>query len=190
LMMQSLTILVIYFAAGYYLVHVNPGSFIFPGFIKAMVAGFVAEILIVGVLFRLAEEKLGTVIALVIAALFFVIMHSGAKGATILSVASTAIQAGVLIPALYVFSRSLWLPIFFHFAWDFCEPGIYGGINPGIGDVQSLFESRITGPELLTGGQFGPGDSIQATLFCLGAALLLLWSAKKKNGFIKPFWKE
>jgi uncharacterized protein len=190
LMLQSLAILVIYFAGGYFIVHVNPVSFIFPGFIMAMVAGFVAEILIIGVLFRLAEEKLGTVIALIIAGLLFVIMHSGAKGATILSVASTATQAGVLLPALYVFSRSLWLPIFFHFAWDFAEPGIFGGINPGIGICQSLFKSRIMGSELLTGGQFGPGNSIQATLFCLMAALLLLWLAKKKNNFIKPFWRK
>jgi membrane protease YdiL (CAAX protease family) len=138
----------------------------------------------------LAEEKLGTVLALVITSLLFVIMHSGAKGATILSVASTVIQAGVLLPALYVFSRTLWLSIFFHFAWDFAEPGIYGGINPGIGNVQSLFKSSITGSEFLTGGQFGPGDSIQATLFCLIAALLLLWLAKKKSDFIKPYWKN
>src|ERR1022692_268853 len=190
LMLQSLAIFVIYLAGDYYIVHVNPVSFLFPGFIQAMAAGFVAEILIVGVLFRLAEEKLGTVIALIIAALLFVIMHSGAKGATILSVVSTAIQAGILLPALYIFSRSLWLSIFFHFAWDFAEPGIYGGINPAIGIDKSLFASKITGSGLLTGGQSGPGNSIQATIFCLMAALLLLSLANKKNNFIRPYWKK
>jgi CAAX protease family protein len=190
IVLQSFTILVIYLVGGYQILHVNPFSFLIPGLIQAAVAGFVAEILFVGIVFRLAEEKLGTVIALIITSLFFVIMHSGARGATILSVASTAIQAGILLPALYVFSRSLWPPIFFHFAWDFAEPAIYGGVNPGIGIGKSLFISKFTGSDLLTGGQFGPGNSIQASLVCTIAAFLFLWSAKQKNNFMQAYWKK
>ena len=134
--LQSLVILVIYMAGDYSIIKINPVSFLIPGFTAALIAGFVAEILIRGIIFRLTEEKLGTVIALIISALLFAVMHSGAKGATLLSVLSTTIQAGILPGAVYVFTRSLWLPIFLHFAWDFAEPGIYGGINPGI--TQSL----------------------------------------------------
>ena len=82
------------------------------------------------------------------------------------------------------------MPVFLHFAWDFAEPGIYGGINPGITIEKSLFTSNFTGPELLTGGQFGPGNSIQAAMFCLIAGLIFLWLAKRKNNFIKPDWKN
>lgn len=114
LLLQSLVILVIYLAGSYRILHINPFLFLVPGFIQSMVAGFVAEILIVGIFFRLTEEKLGTAIALIVASALFVIMHSAAKGATVLSVVSTAMQAGMLLPALYVFSRSLWLSIFFH----------------------------------------------------------------------------
>jgi uncharacterized protein len=69
-------------------------------------------------------------------------------------------------------------------------PGIYGAINPGITLEKSLFKSKITGSELITGGHFGPGNSIQATIFCLIAELLFLWLAKRKNNFIKPYWKK
>ena len=190
LILQSLVILVIYLAGGYSIIRINPVSFLLPAFIAALTAGFVAEILIRGIIFRLTEEKSGTVIALIISALLFAVLHSVVKGATLLSVLSTTIEAGILLGAVYVFTRSLWLPIFLHFAWDFAEPGIYGGINPGITIEKSLFTSKITGSELLTGGQFGPGNSIQSTIFCLTAGLLLLWLANRKNNFINPYWKK
>jgi len=82
------------------------------------------------------------------------------------------------------------MPIFLHFAWDFAEPGIFGGINPSISIDKSLFTSKISGASILTGGQMGPQNSIQSLLFCLIAAIIFLWLAKQKNHFIKPFWKR
>jgi len=190
MILQSLIIFVIYLYGGYTIIHINPISFLLPGFTAAITAGFVAEILIRGIVFRLLEEKLGTVIALIISALLFGIAHAGGEGATFFSVLATIIQAGILLSAVYVFTRSLWFPIFFHFAWDFAEPSIYGGINPGISIDKNLFNSKITGPELLTGAQFGPGNSIQSTIFCLIAAILFLWLAKRKNNFIAPYWRQ
>ena len=188
--LQSLFILIIFVFGKYSIIHKNPVSFLMPSFAAAFTAGFVAEILIVGILFRLAEEKLGTLNTLFILFVLFVIMHVSAKGATLLSVLSTAIQAGVLLPAVYIFSRNLWIPIFLHFAWDFAEPGIYGGINPGMSIDKSLFTSVISGTSFLTGGQMGPQNSIQSLICCSAVALIFLGKAKQKNHFIQPFWKK
>jgi len=190
LILQSLIILVMYLAGDYSITGINPISFLLPGFTQALDAGFVAEIILVGIVFRLTEEKLGTAITLIIFILLFAIMHSGAKGATFLSVVSTAIQAGILLPAAFIFSRTLWLPIFFHFAWDFAEPAIFGGINPGMGVEKSLFISNISGSGILTGGETGPQNSIQGAIFCLIAAIIFFQLAKQKNNFIKPYWKK
>ena len=188
--LQSLFILVIYFFGSYSIIHVNSFSFVLPGFIYALTAGFVAEILLIGIGFRLIEEKFGTLIALAIMGSLFVIMHSGVEGATILSVASTVISAGILLPAVYVYTRCLWFPIFLHFAWDLAEPAIYGAINPSLHvDRSWLLESNITGTTLLTGGKFGPQSSLQSIIFCSIASLIFLMLANKKNNFIKPFWK-
>ncbi|MEO8764674.1 MAG: CPBP family intramembrane glutamic endopeptidase [Ginsengibacter sp.] len=188
LILQSLIILVLYVAGGYSIASVNPVSFLIPGFIAAITAGFVAEIMLRGILFRLTEEKLGTLVAVLFTAVFFAVIHAGVKGATVISVLSTSFQAGVLYSAVYVYTRSLWFPVFLHFAWDFAEPAIYGGINAGITLREALFTSRIEGPQLLTGGQFGPGNSIQSSIFCLVSGLVFLWLAKRKKKFIKPFW--
>jgi membrane protease YdiL (CAAX protease family) len=190
LILQSLVILVIYLAGRYAVVQVNPVSFLLPAFGYAFTAGFVAEILLRGVLFRLTEEKTGTVPALIIFTMLFGILHVNSEGATAVSICATAIQAGLLLSAAYVYSRSLWLPVFLHFAWDFAEPGIYGGINPGINTEKSLLYSKITGSYLLTGGEAGPGNSVQSAILCLMASLLFLWLAKRKGNFIKPWWKK
>lgn len=188
LILQSVFILIIYLAGGYTITQVNPVSFLLSAFALSFTAGFVAEILLRGILFRLTEEKTGTIPALIIFTLLFAILHLNSKGATAVSVCATALQAGLLFSATYVYSRSLWLPVFLHFAWDFAEPGIYGGINPGISTEKSLFYSKITGSYLLTGGEAGPGNSIQSAILCLLASLLFLWLAKHKGNFKKPHW--
>jgi len=188
--LQSIFILIIYLTGNYSLIRINPVSSLLPCFAAALTAGFVGEIVIRGISFRLIEEKLGTVLTLIICVVFFAIMHLNAKGASVLSVSSTAIEAGLLFSAGYIFSRSLWLPIFLHFAWDFTEPGVFGGINPGITVNQSWLASKIDGPLILTGGQLGPQNSIQSLVLCTIASLVFLRMAKQKNNFIKPFWKR
>ncbi|HTS44524.1 MAG TPA: CPBP family intramembrane glutamic endopeptidase [Puia sp.] len=188
LILQSLIVLVIYIFANYSILRINPVSSLLPALATAFTAGIVAEIVIVGIFFRLAEEKLGTLITLLIMMIFFCIMHSGAKGATVISVLAVIVNAGILLPAAFIFTRTLWFPMFLHFAWDFAEPGIYGGVNPGNSVQQSLFSSKINGPDFLTGGALGPQNSIQSILLCLVLALFFLGAAKRQNKFIKPFW--
>ena len=151
--------------------------------------GYPIKNLAEGLNWRLIGPRWATVIAVLIPALLFGLAHATNPNATMLSTINIMIFA-VLFAAGYVLTGELALPIGLHFAWDFTEPGIYGAINPGNTIEKSLFTSKITGSELLTGGQFGPGNSIQAAIFCLIAGLLFLSSAKRKNNFIKPYWKK
>ena len=190
LILQSLFIFVLYLSHDYSIIRVNPFSSLLPAFSFALTAGFVAELLILGVAYRLIEEKLGTIITLIIFSILFAIFHLGAKGATLVSIIASGVQAGLLLSSSFVLTRKLWFPIFFHFAWDFVEPGIYGAINPANSIEQSLFTSKINGPKILTGGLLGPQNSIQSIVICLAASLIFLWLAKKKNNFVKPYWKR
>jgi hypothetical protein len=185
-LLQSLFIFIIFLAGGYTIIQVNPFSDMIPALTMALTAGFVAEIIIIGVVFRLIENQFGTSVSIIIMILLFIIAHSGVKDGNLVSVLSTSINAGLLLPAAYVFSRNLWLPIFLHFAWDFTEPGIYGAINPSISITKSLFESKISGSRLITGGPLGPQNSIQALIICLITGFIFLWLAKRKNNLI-PF---
>jgi len=188
--LQSLFIVIIFAYGGYSILRVNPVSFLILPFVAALKAGFVAEIVIVGVFFRITEEKLGTIIALAIITILFAILHMNSEGASFVSVSATAAQAGLMLSAAYVFKRNLWFPIFLHFGWDFTEPGIYGAPNPGNSVPQHLLTSKLNGPALITGGVTGPQNSVQALILCLLTASLLLWFAKRNNNFIQPCWKN
>ncbi len=187
---QATFVLVIYFTGNYIVTGINPVSFLFAAFTTSLTAGFVAEIIIRGVVFRITEEKFGTLISLLIFTVLFALFHLNVAGATLISVMSTAMQAGLLLSAAYVFTRSLWFTIFLHFAWDFAEPGIFGALNPGNSIQQTLLRSTINGPVILTGGQTGPQNSIQALIICTVASLFFLYFAKRNNKFIDLYRKE
>ncbi|MEP6949811.1 MAG: CPBP family intramembrane glutamic endopeptidase [Ginsengibacter sp.] len=189
LILQALFILVIYLTGTFLVVNVNPVSVLISPFAFALTAGFVAEIIMIGIVFRLLEEQTGTPIALFIFIVLFAVLHVNVKGATFISVGATAMQAGLMLPAAYVFSRNLWLPIFLHFGWDFAEPGIFGGINPSSSLTRCLLTSKIAGNSLLTGGETGPQDSLSSLLLCLLLGIIFLVLAKQKNNFIKSHWR-
>jgi uncharacterized protein len=185
---QAAIILIIYVAGSYHIEKINPVADLLPSFSVSLMAGFVAELLIRGVFFRILEEKLGTILALLLMVISFVILHLGIPGSSMVSVAATALHAGLLLSAAYVVSRSLWFPIFLHFAYDFAEPGIFGGINPGIHENRSLFTPLISGNHLITGGEAGPQNSLQGLIICLILSSIFLYRAKRKNKFIRPSW--
>ena len=189
-LLQSLFILFIYLGGTFLVIRVNSPSVLVQPFAFALTAGFVAEIILIGVLFRLLEQQIGTAFSLIAFIMLFAILHVNVKGATPISVGATAMQAGLLLPAAYVFSRNLWLPIFLHFGWDFAEPGIFGGINPSSSLTQGLLTSKIAGNPLLTGGPTGPQDSLTSLVLCLFLGLMLLLLAKRKNNLKPPYWQS
>ena len=190
LFLQSFFILILAIFGGYAIIQTNPLSNLIPSFATAIVAGFVAELVLIGVFFRLTEEVFGSVITLIFSFILFAVIHAFSKNASFLSVMTTSIVAGILLPAAYIYSRSLWLPIFIHFAWDWAEPGIFGGINPGNTIKESLISSEISGSPLLTGGPMGPQNSIQSLILCSAFITILFWLAKRKNNFMRPIWKN
>lgn len=187
--LQALTILVIYGSGGFSVVAVNPVSFILIPLTVAFTIAIIEEILVRGIVFRIIEEKLGTYVALSISSVLFGALHMANPNSTLLSGLCITF-AGFLLGAAFVYSRNLWFPIALHFAWNFTQSGIFGAITSGNEKTKSLLESKIQGSVLLTGGEFGPEGSIQATVFCLIAAIVLLALSHKENKIMAPYWKK
>jgi len=188
--LQCLTVLVIYLNNGFKVVSINPVSFIIIPFTVAFTVAIFEEILIRGILFRIIEEKLGSYIALIISAIIFGGLHLINPNSSLISGTCVAIEAGLLLGAAYIYSRSLWLPIAIHFAWNFMQSGILGAITSGNEKTNSFLTTQITGPNIITGGEFGPEGTIQATIFCLIAAIILMYLNIKKDKLIKPYWTK
>jgi uncharacterized protein len=145
------------------------------------------EVIARGIFFRLLEQGLGTWAALAVSAGLFGLGHRGNPGATALSAVALALEAGVLLGAAYAATRSLWLPIGLHTAWNLFEGPVYGAAVSG-NALPSVLSARFVGPAWLTGGAFGPEAGLAALVLgcALGGAFLLL--ALRRGQVFTPRW--
>ncbi len=83
--------------------------------------------------------------------------------------------AGVLMGVCYLLTRQLWLPMGFHFAWNFVQGPLLSFPVSGL-RTGGLLLTSVEGNPLLTGGAFGPEGGLLGTgALCLGVAILLTW---------------
>jgi uncharacterized protein len=155
-----------------------------PGFI---LTGVFEEVLIRGIVFRILERWLGSWLALAISAVIFGFLHLLNPGATLLNAAAISIEAGVLLAGAFMLTRRLWLCIGIHIAWNFTQGGVFSVAVSG-GESKGLLQSRMVGPDWLTGGTFGAEASVVALLVCAAAGIALVVLAIKKGNVVPPFW--
>jgi membrane protease YdiL (CAAX protease family) len=188
--LASLSILVEYFYHDFVVVAIRPILPLVPTGLNTFVNAITAEVLIIGVLFRIMEDSLGSYFTLIILVIIFFILHIGAPGATAASAIAVSMHAALLLGSSYIYTRNLWLPITIHFAWDFSLAAIYGASVSGYTMTNSLLDTKIKGPTLLTGGYFGPQGSIQAALLCLISGIILLHLSRRQNKIKKAFFHK
>lgn len=141
-----------------------------------------------GGVFRILEDSCGTTVALILSAAIFGLMHALNPGATLLSAAAIAIEAGVLLGAAYALTRNLWLPIGLHFGWNFADGGIFG-LGASSSASRGIFAVTIAGPRLLTGGTLKPDASVIAVAVCSTAALALILLAIRRRSWKPVMWR-
>lgn len=155
---------------------------ILAGFSILFALAAVEEIVFRGVIFRIMEEWLGFHPALLISALLFGLAHLPTPGANLLSVIS-AVSGGIMMCLAFSLTRRLWLPVFMHAGWNFAQV-LFGLTVSGLSEFNgySPLQSRLHGPELLTGGKFGIENSIPAIAMVIGVSILLgILQAKSKT---------
>jgi membrane protease YdiL (CAAX protease family) len=152
-----------------------------------LAVGIFEEVLFRGIIFRQLEQAIGTWLALVASALFFGLGHRGNPGATWVSGVAIAVEAGVLLAASYVATRSLWMPIGLHWSWNLFEGPVWGSPVSGF-PLPVVADARFPGPHLLTGGAFGSEASMPAMVLgtALGAWFLVL--AVRRGQIVTPAW--
>ena len=142
-------------------------------------------------LFRLVERAWGTKSALVIQAVTFALQHlenvaQGGIGDAVTMLVSVSLL-GLLWAAVFVLTRNLWVVAANHAAWNFTIL-LCGVPLSGIEDWRKLapIESRLAGPDWLTGGIFGPESSLLVIASVTVAVVLLLRAARHRGAFFAP----
>ena len=160
------------------------------GFLFALLAGILEEILFRGLLFRLFSKIVGTWGALLLTSALFGLAHAANHGATVSSSLAIALEAGILLGTAYAATSRLWLPIGLHVGWNFTEGSLFGMTLSGNNMGSGLLRGSLSGPPILTGGEFGPEASIVAVIVCMAAALYFVWRIVKLHLAGPPLWSK
>lgn len=153
-----------------------------------LVAAVAEELAFRGVLFRLAEDVLGTWAALALSALVFGLSHLGNPDATLWGAVAIALEAGLLFAALYAVTRSLWWTMGLHFAWNVVQGPVYGSVVSGSGGASGYLRAQFTGPAWLTGGSFGIEGSVLTVVLLTALAVWLLVLIGRRGIAVSPYW--
>lgn len=138
------------------------------------------EMIFRGIIFRQIDERWNTRTALIVSALLFGFIHLPNNGATWWSSLAIAIEAGLMLGAAYKWSGSLWLPIGIHWAWNFTQGNVFGASVSGNVAGGSLLEMQVNGPDIITGGDFGPEASIVAVTLGIIYTLVFLFTRNRR----------
>jgi membrane protease YdiL (CAAX protease family) len=152
------------------------------GFMAA--AAVTEELLFRGILFRIVEERLGTWLALTVTGVLFGVSHLFNPHASLWGAIAIAVEAGFMLAAAYVATRTLWLPIGLHFGWNFALGGLFGAEVSGNGAAQGLLDATTSGPTLLSGGGFGPEGSVYTVVAGVVLTVVFLWLARRRGHLV------
>ena len=154
---------------------------------SALVPAFAEEVVFRGILFRWIEEFAGTWAALATSSAFFGAAHLLNPGATWFSSFAIAVEAGLLLGGAYMLTRSLWMPIGLHAAWNFTQGGIFGVPISGHASA-GLVRAELQGPEVLSGSGFGLEASVIAIVIASTAGASLVVLAARRGALVQPWW--
>jgi membrane protease YdiL (CAAX protease family) len=121
----------------------------------------------------------GWFLGLVVSSVLFGLAHATNPSVSGLALLNIGL-AGVAFALAYAVTGSLWLAIAYHFMWNFSQGPLLGLPVSGM-TFETLTTATLTGPELWTGGAFGPEGGLAASLVLL-VSIGGLWLYKQGKG--------
>jgi len=189
----------IFFVTAYGLgwLRLSPQSFSVHGTLKTLslyTLGFLGaaafeELLSKAYLFQTLLEGIGVYPTVFLTSVAFSLLHIENPHITLLGLINLGL-AGVLFAVAYLRTRSLWLPMGLHFAWNFFQYS-YGFSISGITFPEALLKVEPAGPDYITGGAFGPEGSLLTTLiFSIATGFLILSKRIKPDERMAKLWED
>jgi membrane protease YdiL (CAAX protease family) len=142
-----------------------------------VMVGWNEELLFRGYRLQNLADGLNPVWGVLLSSLWFGIAHlANPNTEAKLFVAGGILLAGVFLAYGYITTKQLWLPIGLHIGWNFFEGVGFGFPVSGL-DIYHLMRITINGPELWTGGGFGPeAGLVLIPGLLLGASLVFIYT--------------
>jgi membrane protease YdiL (CAAX protease family) len=152
--------------------------FVCVGFSEEMVSrGYQLKNAAEGLNYPALGPRRAILLAWVLSSVFFGVLHADNPNATPTSTLNIVL-AGLMLGFGYVLSGELAIPIGLHITWNFFQGAVYGFPVSGRGPFGATFlATEQGGPDLWTGGSFGPeGGVLGPAAMLLGMSLIALWT--------------
>ena len=138
-------------------------------FVGWMAQGGAEETITRGFLLPILGIRYGTLVGIAVSSLIFAMLHLLNPGISLLALVNLILFS--LFAALFaLIEDGLWGIAAFHGMWNLVQGNLFGMRVSGLESSSlSLFNFISTGPDWLTGGDFGPEGGIAVTLVYLAA---------------------
>jgi membrane protease YdiL (CAAX protease family) len=174
---------------------VLPALVAVPGILLFFVGvGVFEEVLMRGYLFNNIAEGLSGIgpvgkrgaiaTAAVVTSGLFGLLHGANAGSTLFALLNITV-VGFFFAATYVLTDDLGIPIGIHVTWNFSISSLYGFPVSGLTTPASVLSVRQTGPELVTGGSFGPEGGLILYLGLAVGVALTWWWVHREEGAVR-----
>lgn len=155
--------------------------------VSALFPAISEEMLFRGIIQRWIEQIGGSWVGLVLSAMAFGFAHYFNPTATVVACLWIAAEAGILLGGAYMLTRSLWMPMGIHAAWNLTQGELFDVPVSGF-EQHGLVQAQLSGPPLLSGGGFGLESSLFALVIGTSAGVVVVWLAVRKGQLVRPWW--
>lgn len=160
---------------------VSPGVPSFNGTIylvkTCIIVSLIEELLFRGVIFQALLERFGQVLSTLAISILFGLAHYFNPNLTLLSVINIVL-AGICLSVMYIRTKGLWMPIAFHFMWNFSQEYFLGSAVSGVhmGEKLFTFDWEFVNNKLsiLFGGDFGIEGGFLTTIVLILSSVYTL----------------
>lgn len=147
-------------------------------FLLFIIIGWQEELGSRGYLLQNLADGLNLTWGVILSSLIFSLMHLANPNVSWMSVLGI-LAAGLFLAMGYTTTRQLWLPIGLHIGWNFFEGPVFGFPVSGL-IFPGLMTTQMQGPEIITGGAFGPeAGLILLPGIALGVTLIYLYTRNR-----------
>lgn len=154
---------------------VEPGRALLLSVAVLAPAALTEELLMRGYPFQVLASTWGWPVATGVTSVVFGAMHLGNPGATPIAIANV-VAAGVFLAGVRVVTGSLAAAWAAHFAWNWTMSAGFHAAVSGLPFGAPGYQLVDTGPDVLSGGAWGPEGGVGAAVGMIGAFAGLSWA--------------
>ena len=151
---------------------------------ELMARGYQLKNMAEGLSFGPLGRKGGMLLALLLSSAIFGLLHAGNPNASTLSTFNISLT-GLFLGLPVLLTDELAIPIGIHITWNFFQGNVFGFPVSGTATNLTTFVAVSQGgPDLWTGGAFGPEGGLLGIAAILTGSLLIVWWVKRTRGAV------